>query len=332
MTVTDLLKGLRRRASNAQATIVLPEGTDARVVQAAGEIDASALARVILLGKPVSLMQMADDHRVSLNNITTIDPAASEYFDQVTAHIAALGFAQEMEAAQLQAYIAEPVHFGAAMVALGLADGMVAGAATSSSEVVRSAIRMVGVSQGSTLVSSIFLMISPDGDSAFTFADCGVVPDPDAGQLCAIASDAADFHELLTGSAARVAFLSFSSHGSAEHPKVDKPREAARLFRSARPDIVSDGELQPDAAIVPSIARAKAPGSPIEGQANVLIFPDLDAGNIGYKLTQRLGGFTALGPLLQGLARPVHDLSRGCTVEDIVQIAAIAALQSGQTA
>ncbi|MCH8327808.1 MAG: phosphotransacetylase, partial [Candidatus Marinimicrobia bacterium] len=314
------------------ATIVLPEGTDERVVRAAGQIDAAATAKVILLGKPLALRQLADDCRVSLGNITTIDPAKSDRLDAVTQHLGRLSFAEGMSKEELHRYAIEPVHFGAALVALGDADGMVAGAATASSEMVRSAIRIVGLAPGKSLVSSIFLMISPDGESALTFADCGVVPDPDAAQLCAIASDAADFHHLLPAHAARVAFLSFSSSGSATHPMVDKPAAAARLFKELRPDIISDGELQTDAAIVPSVARTKVPGSALEGLANVLIFPDLNAGNIGYKLTERLGGYTALGPLLQGLAKPVHDLSRGCTVDDIVQIVAIAALQSAGSA
>ena len=332
MTMTDLIGQLQERATRSRATVVLPEGMDERVMRAAGKIDAAATAKVIVLGKPMALRQMADDCRVSLANITTLDPAKSGQLGAVTQSLGRRSFAEGMSDEELHNYAVEPVHFGAALVALGHADGMVAGAATASSEVVRSAIRIVGLAPGTDLVSSIFLMISPDGESALTFSDCGVVPDPDAAQLCAIASDAADFHYLLTGLEPRVAFLSFSSHGSASHRMVDKPGEAARLFKELRPDIRSDGELQTDSAIVPSVARMKVPGSALEGLANVLIFPDLNAGNIGYKLTERLGGYTALGPLLQGLAKPVHDLSRGCTADDIVQIVAIAALQSAESA
>ncbi len=323
-----VLSRIQQKASQVYRTIVLPEGWDPRVVQAAARIDQEGLARVVLLGKPLAISALADDHRLKLSNITVVDPDKSPHMEAIRQRVSGLKFAAELTPEELDDYLLNPVHQGAGMVSAGIVDGMVTGADTSSSEVARTAIKVVGLAPGSSLVSSSFLMIPPSGGTAFTFADCGVVPDPDAQQLAAIAGDAQRLHQQLTGQSPRVAFLSFSSKGSAEHPRVEKVRQATALFRERYPDVPADGELQVDAALIPSVAARKAPQSSLEGQANVLIFPDLDAGNIGYKLTERMGGFTALGPLLQGLARPVHDMSRGCSVEDIVNITAIAALQS----
>jgi phosphate acetyltransferase len=238
-----------------------------------------------------------------------------------------LPFTDNWPADNLREFLNDPLHFAMAMVACDDADCLVAGAVTSSSEVIRSAIRMIGIRPTSNQVSSIFFMISPDRNSAFTFADCAVIPEPDSKQLAAIGAESAEFHHFLTGDEPLVAFLSFSTKGSASHYRVDRVRDAVEIFGNKYPQIIHDGEVQVDAAIIPEVNKLKIPNSPINGQANVLIFPNLDAGNIAYKITQRLGGYSAWGPLLQGLNKPVHDLSRGCSVEDIINVSAIAALQ-----
>jgi phosphate acetyltransferase len=217
----------------------------------------------------------------------------------------------------------DPLIFAGMMLVAGDANCCIAGAYSTTGSVLRAGISTIGLEEGSNIVSSFFLMLMPDG-RVFAYADCGVVPDPSAAQLADIAGSTSSNFQKITGETPRVAFLSFSTKGSAEHPSVVKVREAAALFREKNPGIVSDGELQADAALIPRIAARKAPGSPLEGNSNVLIFPDLNSGNIAYKLTERLAGAQAFGPIIQGLARPFCDLSRGCSSSDIVNITAIA--------
>ena len=224
-------------------------------------------------------------------------------------------------------FMEDTLNFGMMMVSNGDADGLVAGAVTPTGDVLKAAIRIVGIKAESKWVSSSFFMISPSADKAYTFADCAVIPEPTSDQLASIAGESAVFHRLLSGEEPRVAFLSFSTKGSASHRRVTHVRRAVKTFSEIHPDILHDGELQVDSAIVPAVASHKVNDSPLQGNASVLIFPTLDAGNIAYKITERLAGYTAWGPLLQGLNKPVHDLSRGCSSSDIFNVATIAAMQ-----
>jgi phosphate acetyltransferase len=300
---------LLSRAAARRARLVLCEGGDERVREAAERLAGDGIADVLLLGG--SGRAPADDPRL---------PAVAEHLraqrpDRVRDGIHALDLA------------ADPVRFGAGLVALGEADGCLAGAVATTAEVVRAALWAIGTAPGTRLASSAFYMVHPDG-RVLTFTDCAIVPDPDPDELAEIALAAVRDRCRLVGDEPRVAFLSYSTRGSAEGAGVERARAALERFRALAPGVAADGELQADAALVPSVALRKAPGSPVAGAANVLVFPDLGAGNIAYKLVQRLAGAVALGPLLQGLARPMSDLSRGASADDIVEVAAMVALQS----
>lgn len=328
----SILEKLQKKAKALDKRVVYPEGEEERTIVAARTVVAEKIARVSLVGNRDKIGNLAGKHKLDLDQCTVVDPTTSEYLEDFANEFLELRKAKSISKDEAVASMQKPLYWGAMMVRKGLADGSVAGAVNTTGDVIRSGIHVVGLAPGINSVSSFFMMVVPEfqgeKDKVFFFADGAVIPSPTTDQLGSIAVSTARSYRVLIEDEPRVAMLSFSTKGSAEHKMVEKVRAGLAAARAIDSELIIDGELQVDAAIIPDIQERKAPGSPVAGKANVLIFPDLDAGNIAYKIVQRLAKAQAIGPIVQGLAQPVNDLSRGCSADDIVNVTAIAMIMS----
>lgn len=337
----DILTVIKERARQLKRHVVFPEGEEPRTIEAAGMLTEQGIATVTLLGQRSVISQLLEKQQTLPETVTIITPGQSDKLtDYAKFYLQmrqekAINLPNNLNNDETLRVMSDPLYFGAMMVATGDADASVAGAISTTGDVLRSAVRVVGLKNGIKIASSCFLMSLPSthdakvADDCLLFADCAIIPNPDADQLVSIALSAAYTWRCLTDTEPRLALLSFSTKGSARHPDVDKVLKALEILRRDHPKLIVDGELQVDAALIPEVSKRKAPGSAVAGKANVLIFPNLDAGNIGYKLVERLAGGCATGPLIMGLAKPVYDLSRGCSPQDIVDVAAIASIMAG---
>ncbi len=327
----DILESFKAKAKSLHGTIVLPEAWDVRMLKATEALLKEEICKVVLLGKENEVFELAKENGIIVDGAQVIDPENYDKINEFEEFFFEKRKKKGITKEQAAEIVRKPLFFGALLVKFNLVNGMVAGAANTTGDVLRAALQVVGVTPGLKTVSSSFIMVIPDfmgEDKVMLFSDCAVVPNPTAEQLADIAKSTAKTRRALLGDEPKVALLSFSTKGSAKHELVDKVLEAKSILEKDKVDFDFDGELQLDAAIVPKVAASKAPGSSVAGNANVLIFPDLQAGNIGYKLTQRLAKAEAIGPVIQGLAAPICDLSRGCSWEDIYNTASLVLLMS----
>ena len=328
----SFIENIKEKAKQQIKTIVLPEGKDIRTLQAAAIALKEKYANIIILGNTANIQEMANANKLDISNATIINPIESKKYETYVQKFYELRKAKGMTLEKAQEIMKDETYFGMMMVKQGDGDGLVSGACHSTSDTLRPALQILKTAPGTKLVSAFFVMVVPNceyGENGiFIFSDSGLNEYPDADALSEIAISSAKSFEQLVGAQPKVAMLSYSTYGSAHSPLTDKVVEATKLLKKKVPNLICDGELQLDAAIIPEIAASKAPGSQVAGKANTLIFPDLDAGNIGYKLVQRLAKAEAYGPLCQGIAKPVNDLSRGCSSEDIEGVIAITAVQA----
>lgn len=323
---------IKQRAKYNIKTIALPEATDIRVLKAANKITKEGFAKVILIGNTTKIKKTAMENSISIDGVSIVNPIDSNKYEEYANAFYELRKAKGMTEEQAHELMKDETHFGMMMVKRGDCDGLVSGAAHSTSDTLRPALQILKTAPNTKLVSAFFLMVVPNcqygENGVFVFSDCGLNQNPNSDELSEIAISSSKSFEQLVGKTPKVAMLSYSSYGSAKSELVDKVNEATKLVKEKAPELLVDGELQLDAAIIPEVAASKAKGSNVAGQANTLIFPDLNAGNIGYKLVQRLAKAEAYGPLCQGIAKPVNDLSRGCSADDIVGVVAITAVQA----
>ena len=328
----SFINDIKQRAKQDIKTIILPESNDLRVIKATEQVLKEGYSDIILIGNKEEIKKLAQENNIDISKAKIVDPLKSDKFSEYAEKFYELRKAKGMTLDKAKEIMKDNVYFGMMMVKQGDGDGLVSGACHSTADTLRPALQILKTAPGTKLVSAFFFMVVPNCEygenGAFVFGDCGLNEYPDSEALSEIAISSSKSFKQLVGKEPKVAMLSYSSYGSAHSPLTDKVVEATKLLKEKMPDLIADGELQLDAAIIPEIAASKAPGSPLKGEANTLIFPDLDAGNIGYKLVQRFAKAEAYGPLCQGIARPVNDLSRGCSAEDIAGVVAITAVQA----
>ncbi len=326
MAGNNFINDIRTKSKEKNLPVAFPDAEDVRSIEAAKILKDNAIAKPVLVGNKDKITALAIDSKLEIEGVDIVDPENSEWADDFAHILFEKRKHKGMTIEKAKETIKDPLYFAGLMLETDKVSATVGGNISSTGNVLRAAIHTVGVAEGISIVSSFFIMVFPE--KMYCFADCAVNPDPSSEHLADIAISSAKNYKAITGEDPKVAMLSFSTKGSAEHPAVDKVQQATKLVTQKAPEIPTDGELQLDAAILPSVGERKAPGSNVAGKANVLVFPDLNSGNIGYKLTQRLAGAEAVGPIVQGLKKPYCDLSRGCSTDDMVNVAAICTLMA----